>query len=73
MPDAPRTFSAFVTPSGTNLHNTVADSNHLLASLNWVALRSDREKKSVSHQITRTVATRGPIRVTKETNTPIVG
>ena len=39
------TFSAFVTPSGMNLHNTVADSNHLLASLNWVALRNDREKK----------------------------
>lgn len=33
-----RTFSAFATPSGTNLHNTVADSNHRLASLNWVAL-----------------------------------
>ena len=34
-----RTFSAFATPSGTNLHNTVADSNHRLASLNWVALQ----------------------------------
>ena len=33
------TFSAFATPSGTNLHNTVADSNHRLASLNWVALQ----------------------------------
>ena len=32
--DPSRTFSAFATPSGTNLHNTVADSNHRLASLN---------------------------------------
>ena len=36
--DPSQTFSALATPSGTNLHNTVADSNHRLASLNWVAL-----------------------------------
>lgn len=42
--DPSHTFSAFATPSGTNLHNTVADSNHRLASLNWVALWKSTEK-----------------------------
>ena len=65
------TFSAFATPSGTNLHNTVADSNHRLASLNWVALQDhERGRKSSNHEADYNLWSDTD---SEETNTPIVG